>query len=54
MDSTFFEAKVGPSHDELYGFGKSVRLRGVIKLSLLLGDGDNYVTCNIEFLVVDC
>ena len=39
---------------DLYGFnGKPVKSRGIIKLPVDLGDGANYVTCDIEFLVVD-
>ena len=44
-----------PYDHELFGFDdRPVRPRGVIKLPLQLGDGDNYVTKNIEFVVVDC
>ena len=40
-------------HD-LYGFdSKPVKPRGLIKLPVELGDGDNYITRDIEFLVVD-
>ena len=40
-------------HD-LYGFdGKLVKLRGIIKLFVELGDGENYITRDIEFLMVD-
>ena len=28
--------------------------RGIIKLPIDLGNGDNYLTCDVEFLVVDC
>ena len=31
-----------------------MRPRGIIKLPIELGDGENYITRDIEFLVVDC
>ena len=44
-----------PYDYELFGFdGRPVRPRGVIKLPLQLGDGDNYITKDVEFFVVDC
>ena len=47
--------KLKPYDHELYCFDSHpVRLRGVIKLPLQLGDGDNYVTNDIEFVMVDC
>ena len=52
-----FVLKTGlkPYDHDLFGFdGRSVKLRGIIKLPLQLGDGDNYVTKDVEFVVVDC
>ena len=44
-----------PYDYDLYGFdGKPMKPRGIIKLPVELGDGDNYITQDIEFLVVDC
>ena len=44
-----------PYDHELFKFdGRPVEPRGVIKLPPQLGDGDNYVTKDIEFVIVDC
>ena len=49
------EPRLRPYDHDLYGFdGKPVRPRGIIKLPVELSDGDNYITRDIEFLVVDC
>ena len=40
---------------ELFRFdGRPVRPRGVINLLLQLGNGDNYITKDVEFIVVNC
>ena len=42
------------NNHELFGFnGKLIRPRGVIKLLLQLGDRNNYVTKDTEFVVID-
>ena len=47
--------KLKPYDQELFGFDSClVRLHGVIKLPLQLRDGDNYVTKDVEVIVVDC
>ena len=44
-----------PYDHDLFGFdGRLVKPRGVIKLPLQLGDGENFVTKDVEFVVVDC
>ena len=44
-----------PYDHDLFGFdGRLVKSRGFIKLPLQLGDGDSYVTNDVEFVVVDC
>jgi len=49
------ESRIKPYDHDLYGFdGKPVRPRGIIKLPVELGDEENYITRDIEFLVVDC
>ena len=52
---TTLAQKLKPYDHELFGFdGRPIRPHGVIKLPLQLGDGDNYVTKDVEFVVVDC
>ena len=49
------EPRLRPYDHDLYGFdGKPVKPREIIKLPVELGDEDNYITREIEFLVVDC
>ena len=44
-----------PYDHELFRFdGRPVWSCGVIKLPLQLGDSNNYVTKDVEFIVVDC
>ena len=48
-------AALKPFDHELFDFDvKIVKLRGDIKQSLSLRDCDNYVTKDIQFVVVDC
>ena len=47
--------KLKPYDHGLCSFnGHLVRPRGVVKLPIQLGDGDNYVTKDVEFTVVNC
>ena len=47
--------KLKPYDHELFGFdGRPIWPRAVVKLFLQLGDGDNYVTKDVEFIVFDC
>ena len=49
------KANLKPYDHELFGFdGRPVKPRGVIKLPLQLCDGENYVTKDVEFVVVHC
>ena len=46
--------KLKPYDHELFGFDDHlVRPHGFIRLPLQLRDGDNYVTKDVEFVVVD-
>ena len=49
--------KIGlkPYDHDLFGFdGRPVKPRGVIKLPLQLGDGENFIIKDIEYVVMGC